>query len=92
MKKQITRISPLQTSKVFAGLYFVMTIPFILLFAMMLMSAPANARPPFFSFFILGLPFIYAIVGFIFTLIGAWAYNFIAKYIGGIEYTTLEIE
>jgi hypothetical protein len=92
MKKQIIRISPVQTAKVFAGFYFVITIPFLLFSSVIFIVIPGGSRPPFFSALMLGLPFIYAVAGFIFTIIGAWVYNFIAKYLGGIEYTSEEIE
>ena len=35
---------------------------------------------------------LYLIFGFIFTIIGAWVYNLLAKWVGGIEFTTAEIE
>jgi hypothetical protein len=35
-----------------------------------------------FSFF---LPFVYAILGFLSGVIGAWIYNLVANWIGGIE-------
>lgn len=38
--------------------------------------------------FLVAMPFIYLIFGFIFTAIGALIYNVVAKWIGGIEYTT----
>ena len=89
MKKQIIRISPWQTSKVLAVIYFVLSLPMVLFMGipMLFVSGP---KPAFFSGFILALPFLYAIFGFLFTLIGAWIYNVVAKYLGGIEYTTTQ--
>ena len=40
--------------------------------------------------FIVLAPFLYALVGFIFTFILAWVYNLVARFLGGIEYTTTE--
>ena len=37
-------------------------------------------------------PFLYLIIGFIFTAIGAWVYNIAAKWVGGIEYTSITVE
>jgi hypothetical protein len=88
MKKQITRISPLQTSKVLAAMYFLISLPMVLIMLVPLLFA--DPKPAFFSGFMLALPFLYAIFGFIFTLIGAWLYNVVAKYLGGIEYTTTQ--
>lgn len=87
MRKQITNISPLQTAKVFAVLYFVIALPFLLL--MLVMPGP---KPPFFSGFLFAMPFFYALFGFLFTLLGAWVYNFVAKHVGGIEFTTQEVD
>lgn len=89
MKKQITNISPVQTAKVFAVLYFVMSIPVVALMAITAAASPAQARPPL--GFIFALPFIYLIFGFIFTVLGAWVYNKVAGWIGGIEYTSHEL-
>jgi hypothetical protein len=88
MQQQITRISPFQTAKVIAVLYFVITIPFIILFALFSMFAPNGQK--FGIVFIISAPFIYAIVGFIFSIIGAWIYNVVAKFVGGIEFTMTE--
>lgn len=87
MKKQITNISPVQTAKVFAVLYFIMSIPFVALMAISFAFAPAP-RPP--MGFLLAFPFIYLIFGFIFTALGAWVYNKVAGWVGGIEYTSNE--
>ena len=87
MRKQITNISPLQTAKVLAVLYFVITLPFLLLMLVM-----PGSKQPFISSFLLVMPFFYALFGFLFTLFGAWVYNFVAKRVGGIEFTTQEVE
>lgn len=34
---------------------------------------------------IVGMPIMYGVVGFIGGLIGAWLYNLVAKWVGGIE-------
>lgn len=88
MQKQIIHVSPFQTAKVVACLYFVITIPFIVLFGLVSMFAPGGQRIGF--VFMIFAPFIYAIVGFIFSIIGAWVYNIVAKLVGGIEYTSTE--
>jgi Transmembrane domain of unknown function (DUF3566) len=88
MQKQIVRISPFQTAKVVACLYFVITIPFIILFGIVSMFAPGPPR--FGIIFAILAPFIYACVGCVFCIIGAWIYNMVAKVVGGIEYTSDE--
>ncbi|KXS32373.1 MAG: hypothetical protein ACYCY7_11270 [Gallionella sp.] len=87
MRKQITNISPLQSAKVLAVLYFAISLPLLLL-----MLAMPGPKPPYVSGSMLALPFFYALFGFLFTLFGAWVYNFVAKHLGGIEFTTQNVE
>lgn len=90
MKKQILNISPLQTAKIMAALWFVISLPFLLFMGVMMCTMPGEARAAF-GGMMLFMPVFYAISGFIFTLIGAWVYNMLAKRIGGIEYTSMEV-
>ena len=86
MKKKITHISPVQTAKVLALLYFMLSIPFVVFMVLSLWGMPSEQRPP--VFFLVFLPLFYLVFGFISTAIGAWGYNLVAKWIGGIEYTS----
>lgn len=88
MKKQIINITPLQTAKVFALLYFILSIPLVGLMAVSFLLSPAPVRPPIGMLFV--MPFAYLIFGFIFTALGAWVYNFVASWVGGIEYISNE--
>ena len=90
MKKQILTISPLQTAKIMAALWFVISLPFLLFMGVAMMTMPDGTRGAFGGMMIF-MPVFYAISGFLFTLIGAWVYNMLAKRIGGIEYTSVEI-
>ena len=90
MKKQILTISPLQTAKVVAALWFVISLPFLLFMGVAMLSMPDGTRGAFGGMMIF-MPVFYAISGFLFTLIGAWVYNMLAKRIGGIEYTTTDV-
>ena len=90
MKKQILSISPFQTAKVMAVLYFIMSLPFILLMGATFSFIPGS-RPPMVGMLIF-MPVFYTVFGFIFTLIGAWIYNLVARWVGGIEFTTSESE
>lgn len=90
MKKQIVSISPFQTAKVMAVLYLIMSLPFVLLMGVTFSFAP-GPKPPMAGMLIF-LPVFYTVFGFIFTLIGAWIYNLVARWVGGIEYTTSESE
>lgn len=90
MRKQIKSISPLQTAKVMAVLYFVISLPLIL-FMFISMSMLPGPRLPMSGMMLL-MPVMYLVFGYIFTLVGAWVYNLVAGWIGGIEFTTVEIE
>ena len=75
------------------GLIF---IPFFLLMSVAGMliphqsNSPSAALPVVFGMgFAIAMPIFYAIFGFIFGVVGAWIYNQIAKWLGGIE---MEIE
>ena len=89
MKKQIINISPIQTAKVFALLYFVISLPLVGLMAIAMSFSPAPK--PALGFLII-FPFMYLIFGFIFTALGAWVYNIVAKWVGGIEYISVSNE
>jgi archaellum biogenesis protein FlaJ (TadC family) len=89
MQKQITHIAPFQTAKVVAIYSLVATIPLIVLAALASMIVPGGQKvsPVLFVF----APLFYAIVGFIFTIIGAYVYNIVARFTGGIEFTVTEV-
>jgi hypothetical protein len=90
MKKQITRISILQSSKILVALYvlfgFVYTligIPLIIFGGkeMMIMGVIYAA-----------MPILMGIFGFIFFAIFAAVYNLLAKWLGGVEVVVSDIE
>jgi hypothetical protein len=85
MTHQIQRFSPHQNAKVFAILMAVSSLIFLVPFMLiMFASAPAQARPPMF-FFILA-PLMYLVIGYVTVVIGCAFYNFMFKYVGGIEF------
>lgn len=89
MKKQIVSISPVQTGKVFAVLYFLLSLPFVAMMAMMFSFSHSPAPS---MIMLIVFPFMYMIFGFIFTVIAAWVYNLVAGWVGGIEYTSATVE
>ena len=89
MKKQLVNISPIQTAKVLAVLYFVISLPFILIMAIPVLMSPASTMP---LLVLLAMPFFYLAIGFISTLIGAAIYNLVASKIGGIEVTVRDVD
>jgi len=89
--RRIKRIAPLQLGKMLAILYGIMGlifIPFFLLMSLASSQIPAQQRPALMAFgagFVIFMPVMYAVMGFITGVIGAGAYNLVAKWIGGIE-------
>jgi membrane protease YdiL (CAAX protease family) len=52
-----------------------------------------QAIPAIFSgVFVIFLPIIYAVVGFIGGVIAGFIYNLVAKWTGGVEFTTEEVQ
>jgi hypothetical protein len=88
MKKQIVQISLLQTAKVAAGLYFVISLPAVLL---MMLVAPLLPMGSIGKSAIVLWPLGYSLLAFLMTLIGGALYNLVARVVGGVEFTTKEI-
>lgn len=90
MKKQIVRVSPVQSAKVAAIIYLVTSMPLVLL-----MLVPNMVAGQIFPGFSIGalilMPVLYTAFGFIFTLIAAGIYNLVASRVGGFEFTTAEV-
>lgn len=96
MTRRLKRIAPLQLGKMLAVIYGASTllfVPFFMLFAGIASMAPhpQNGAAPFPMMIGMGvgafvfLPFLYAFFGFITGVIGAFIYNLVAGWIGGIE-------
>lgn len=92
MNYQITRIAYLQTCKVVAVLSGIFcAVFFIALVAVLSISHPELLHDPAkikrLALTAVGLPIVGAAAGALLTGLGAWLYNLIAKYLGGIEVT-----
>jgi hypothetical protein len=83
MKKRISHISPLQAGIVEGALMGIMTLIFVPFF----LIATLLGHGGFGVIFVIFIPLIYAVVGFIAGVIAAFVYNLIAKFTGGIEIT-----
>jgi prepilin signal peptidase PulO-like enzyme (type II secretory pathway) len=90
MKKQLTRISILQSSKIITVLYVLMGFIYTLIGIPMIIfgNRPIKIMGIIYAL----MPIIMALVGFIFFVIFAWLYNFLAKWLGGIEVEIKNIE
>lgn len=90
MKKQVVSVAILQNAKVMAALYFVISIPITLLMVIPTLMGQGQGAGPSLLMLVL-MPLLYTLMGFVFTLIGAWVYNVLAARIGGFEFTTVEV-
>ncbi|MDN4058955.1 hypothetical protein QPK31_12060 [Massilia sp. YIM B02769] len=88
MKKQVVSVSILQNAKVMAALYLVLSIPFTLL---MIIPALMGQGAGVSVAMLILMPVLYTLMGFVFTLVGAWVYNVVAARVGGFEFTTVEV-
>ena len=89
VKKQIISVSPVQTAKLFAALYFLVSLPVVGLTAIMFLFSPYPT--PGIGFLVL-FQLLYLVFGFIVTATGARIYNIAAKWVGGIEYISISLE
>ena len=96
MKLKLKRIAPLQAGKVLAVFYLLLSVMFLpgvmAALAMIKMTAKTvGASVPLHITLGLGvglgllLPLIYGAIGFAVGMVGAFVYNFIAKWSGGFE-------
>ncbi|MCK5528392.1 MAG: hypothetical protein KAI74_01805 [Kiritimatiellae bacterium] len=90
MKKQISRISVDQTSKVIAILYVIFSLLYSLIGIFMIVFGGPEMK-------IMGgiyifMPILMGIFGFIFVALGCWIYNLVAGKFGGIEFEVKDMQ
>ena len=85
MSKRISRIAPWQAGKLFAVIYFGVSLFFVILFLVFNGLLPAQTRPHLGAGTLLLVPFLYALGGLIFIPIACWIYNLAASFVGGLE-------
>lgn len=88
MKTQIVNISVRQSSNFVAVLYFVMSFPIVLIVAAIAVMKGEGLGVVLASCL---FPLFYAVAAYIATAFMAWLYNFVARRVGGVEFTTSEI-
>ncbi len=93
MKRQIKRLSPHQNGKVFGVLMALSSLVFVIpmTLAFSLMPTPQGQSGPSAFFFVL-FPILYLVMGYLMVAVGCLIYNFAFKYLGGIEYETIDGE
>jgi fluoride ion exporter CrcB/FEX len=95
MTYQMRSVRVLQTSLMAAILYFVLSLLICIPMFFVGLAIPNTSNNVFSSLgsvLFLFLPFLYAILGFIFSALGCLVYNVVAKFTGGIAFTLEEIK
>jgi hypothetical protein len=88
MKVQVRRLPLHQNAKVFAVLYAVGSLVFVVPFGgASIFNAPVSMRE-YATFNMLALPFVYLLFGYVSAILLCWLYNVLAKLIGGFEFET----
>ena len=90
MKKQLIRISILQSSKIMTALYVLMGFIYTLIGLPIIVFGGDKLR--IMGIFYLLAPLIMGIFGFIFFVIFAAIYNGLAKFLGGVEVEIKDID
>jgi hypothetical protein len=90
MKIQISRISIRQTAKVVGAVHVVLGSPILLLGIIILLTRSTPITSAVSPIWLLLSPFIYGLGAYILALMMCLIYNFVARYFGGVEYTTSE--
>jgi hypothetical protein len=90
MKKQITRISVLQSSKVATVLYFLVGFIYTLIGIPMIIFGGKQIQVM--GIVYLFMPLLMAIFGFVCFVIFAALYNLLAKLLGGFEFEVTNVD
>lgn len=92
MKKQIKRLSPHQNGKVIAVISALSSLPFFLIMFLMMQMMPTPAGSDIFPSYgmLFIMPIIHFIFGYIFVALGCVFYNLVARFVGGLEYETID--
>lgn len=88
MRKQISRISIHQSSKLLALMFFVATAIVAIPFSIVSYLMTGNTETLIF----LVVPFVYLIFGYIMYAIIFWVYNLVAASFGGLEFEFTDVE
>ena len=90
MKKQITRISVLQSSKIATVLYFLLGLIYTLIGIPMIIFGGKQLQ--IMGTVYLFMPVVMAIVGFVIFVIFAAIYNLLVKWLGGFEIDVANVD
>lgn len=85
MKKQIVNVSVVQSAKVLAVLYMVISLPVL---AVMALIGAVSGNIGSAIAMLLVAPLVYGLLTFLCTGLMAWLYNLVARRVGGLEFST----
>jgi hypothetical protein len=90
--KRLNRIAPWQAGKLFAVVYFVLSLIFVVPLELiaLLVPTPTGPGPHLRPALILLFPFLYALAALVFVPLGCWIYNVAAKLVGGLDITVTD--
>jgi len=88
MRRQITRISVGQTSRVIASVYFVVAVVIAIIYFVAISATGKNTFNPL---LILLFPIIYGVIIWLVFACMLWVYNQIAARIGGVEFEAVDV-
>lgn len=89
--KSITKFSAHKTALTFSCFMALSSLVFLIPMSLIFLNAPMTdpdgnpVSPAMPVGFMMAMPFFYLILGYIMTAIGAWIYNFVSKFTGGIQ-------
>jgi hypothetical protein len=83
--KRLSRIAPWQAGKLFAVVYFFLSLLFVIPMFLALSVAPLPASSKFSPGILIIFPFLYALAALIFVPLGCWIYNMAARLVGGLQ-------
>jgi hypothetical protein len=90
MKKQISRISVVQTSKVIAIFYVAFSLLYALIGIPLILLGEGQVKVVGFTY--LFMPIFIGVFGFVFVALACWVYNVIAGKFGGVEFEVKDLE
>jgi hypothetical protein len=83
MKRRVTKISILQSSKIVTLLYVILGLVYVPFGIAMMIFASGELR--YMGLIYIAMPILMAGFGFVAFVISAWLYNVLAKMVGGFE-------
>lgn len=85
MKTTVNRLSTHQNAKVFAVLFALTSLVFLVPFALIAVVAGPRGSGPGLVFIVL-MPLLYLVIGYLMVAFSCWLYNVMVPHIGGIEF------